>query len=291
MADDLTTPGNRDDERLIKRAGRLLAALAADLSAAEKARARGEQGVFHLADRAARALEALQELETLPALLDAQRARARELREAADTMKRRAHAAIPAALAALLDGAGHSLEGTLPELRFGLLTLRFRMEAKKPQVEILYGPGIATLLRVPVDAARVAEAVRRILDGLARPPLDEEVFLRQLRQACRLARLRQGADDDRKPAPIVAVMAEVAFARQNLSFQADPVREAFASYGRVTFSYDLFRLRRRELDGETLVLGVASREQTKRPENHLWVPTDDRGRGAHFADVAFRRRS
>ena len=37
-----------------------------------------------------------------------------------------------------------------------------------------------------------------------------------------------------------------------------------------------------------LELGVAAREQASKKEEHLWVPTDDKGNGTHFATIASR---
>ncbi|MBP7864710.1 MAG: hypothetical protein KA419_02075 [Acidobacteria bacterium] len=274
---------------VLAKAAKLAGKAAAASAAAERLAADVERNAFTLAGRAEKALTALAALEGFPEALARARARVEALRDAAESTRRRAQASIPALLAEKLAPAGLVLEGTLPELRCGLLTLRFRPEAKKPVVEVFYGPGVARLKVLPVDAEAVAEAVADVHRDLAAEPLDEVVFLRGLRVAYRMAFARRGEPDDGRPAPLPDVMAEFAFARQAARFRSDPVREAFASYGRVRFSFDLFRLQKRELDGETLRLGVASREQTRKPEHHLWVPTDLRGHGTHFADLAFRR--
>lgn len=287
MEENRTTDANTAGAlaKAVKQAGRA----AADVAAAERLAADVERNAFTLAGRAEKALTALLALDAFPEALARARQRVEALRAAAENARRRAQATIPALLSEKLAPAGLVLEGTLPELRCGLLTLRFRPEAKKPVVEIFYGPGVARLKALPVDVDVVAKAVADTHRELAAAPLDETAFLRALRAAYRMVFARRGEPDDGRPAALPDVMAEYAFARQSAHFRSDPVREAFESYGRVRFSFDLFRLLKRELDGETLRLGVASREQTRRPEHHLWVPTDLRGHGTHFADLAFRR--
>lgn len=287
MEENRTTDANAAGA--LAKAAKLAGRAAAAVAAAERLATDVERNAFTLARRAEKALTALAALGGFPETLERARQRAGTLRDAAESSRRRAQASIPALLSEKLAPAGLLLEGALPELRCGLLTLRFRPEAKKPVVEVFYGPGVARLKVLPVDADAVAKAVADAHRELAAEPLDETAFLRALRAAYRVVFARRGEPDDGRPAPLPEVMAEFAFARQPARFRTDPVREAFVSYGRVRFSFDLFRLQRRELDGETLRLGIASREQTRKPEHHLWVPTDLRGHGTHFADLAFRR--
>lgn len=223
------------------------------------------------------------------AALDAVRDLLKRWEVAAEEFRRRAHTAVPSALAARLAPAGIELEGVLPELRAGLWTLRFLLDAKKPRVEVWFGPRVALAKSFPADVGQVALGVESLNRSLAGRPLDEDAFLEDLRAAHRMARLRKGLPDDGSPAPLPDVMAEMAFERQDRRFRTNPARESFRAYGRAEFGFDLFRLRKRDFRGEAVRLGVASREQTRRPEHHLWVPSDLRGKGTHYADLSFRR--
>jgi hypothetical protein len=257
--------------RRAERALREAAALPFDLGAAA-----------HAAAKVARDLEAsFRELED--------RAPLEELSRLAADLSARARAALEDAAARLAAEVATRLspeaplEGQLPELRWGLLRLEFRLAGPKPEVVVWYGPRIAVLDRAPPEAERVAAAARKARASLDREPLDPQSFLAQVREAYEAARRRRDLPVG-VPVPILETLRELALSRQSPAFRADPVRENYQSYGRVRFSYDLYRA---EHHGG-IVLGVAAHAQTRRPEDHLWVPTSPAGDGTHFATLAVR---
>jgi hypothetical protein len=175
--------------------------------------------------------------------------------------------------------------GQLPELRWGLLRLEFQLAGPKRAVVIWYGPRVAALARVAPEPDAVAEAARAARADLDRAPLEPEGFLRELREAYEGARRRRGAEPA-APVPILEVLRELCLARQSSAFRADPVRDHFRSYGRVQFSYDLYRAG----PCGPVSLGVAAHAQTRNREDHLWVPTGPNGEGTHYATLAVRER-
>lgn len=202
-------------------------------------------------------------------------------REAADA-RARASRAIPADLDRILAPEGLRVEGHLPRLRCGLFGLVFELSAKKPDVAIEFGPGVAVLGRAAVAPEAIAEALRVARAELEAGRTPPATFLAELREALAVARhrLRLGASER---VPIVAALAELAWVRQSTAFRSDPSRARFTPYSRVAFSYDLGMLS----SGEVL-LTIATREQTKSPEDSLWVPRGERGDGAHYAAITIR---
>jgi hypothetical protein len=190
-----------------------------------------------------------------------------------------------AALVAERLGRDAPLVGQLPELRWGLLRLEFRLTGPKREVVIWYGPRVAELARASAAADDIAEAAREARASLDAAPLDPAAFLAELRAAYEAARARRRAEPG-VALPLLEVLREITLARQPAAFRADPIRDHFVSYGRMQFSYDLFRAG----SHKEVSLGVAAHAQTKRPEDHLWVPTSASGDGTHFATIAIRER-
>lgn len=183
---------------------------------------------------------------------------------------------------------GWQAEGNLPELRVGLLTLEFLLS--QCLVKIWYGPKIELVNRTkPVidDIANTVIKTYRDLDSASFK--DEEGFLKLLLEAynslIRKAGLEFGAN-----LPVIHWLREIAWHKQGKEFLIDPRREHFKGYGRTQLSYDLSRLTQRAYHTDELRLVVASREQTKTKEDNLWIPSNLRGDGTHFASVCFRRR-
>jgi hypothetical protein len=99
----------------------------------------------------------------------------------------------------------------------------------------------------------------------------------------------EGSVPEGAPVPLPSVLFEIAIMRQKAGFFSDPVRENFASYGRIQFAYDLFRLKNRIIDGFELKLLVANMLQTKHDDAHIWIPSSSGDDGTHFASVYFSR--
>jgi len=248
-----------------------------------------QRTAFLLGDEVKKAREQLAAAERLGALPGELEPWLKEIEGRAEAVRRRARTKIAAELSRLLAAEGMTISGTLPVLTCGLFRLRFRFDASKPHVAIEYGPGIARLGKTPIEAPAIAEALVKVRDELEGEGFEGRTFREELRRAYRMVCLRRGWPEDGRPAPIMEVLAELVFARQPKAFRSDPVRERFQSYGRVRFSYDLFRLRERRLGDEELRLSIATRDQTRRPEDHLWVPVSRSGKGTNYSALSFRR--
>ena len=225
---------------------------------------------------------------------------ARELEPGAlRTELERAHADVmQRAQPALVDAAGKlaagvaaelgkeaPVTGQLPDLKWGLLRLEFKLASGKREVVLWYGPKIARLASAPPVVAEVVAVAREARASLDVAPLDADAFATEVARAYEDTRRRSNATPH-AAVPLLMVLRELVIARQSSTFLADPVGDHFDScYGRVQFSYDLFRAGPRG----GLALGVAAHAQTKRPEDHLWVPTSHGGDGTHFASLAVRK--
>ncbi|MGA1796376.1 MAG: hypothetical protein ACMUIL_11015 [bacterium] len=184
---------------------------------------------------------------------------------------------------------GWQISGNVPELRVGLLTLEFLLT--QGQVRIWFGPRIELLGKARLSVDSITDTVTTLYKDLEGASFkDEEEFLRLLFDAYGRCIIREGLAPG-ATLPIIRWLGEIAWQKQGTKFLADPRREHFTSYGRVQLSYDLFRTKRRQYNDHELRLGIASREQTKRMEENLWVPQSPRGDGTHFASVCFISRA
>jgi hypothetical protein len=100
--------------------------------------------------------------------------------------------------------------------------------------------------------------------------------------------IRQTFDEyGRKPYNIIHFLPllTLVISRRNKSFREDPVPEHYYKYGRVRFSYDLYRYRD-ELS-PLITLKTATRMNTNRKEDYLWVPKPDEetGRGTNYGMI------
>jgi len=239
----------------------------------------------YAADDAVRAIEsAVRDLEDVGATINALGAERAALEKRAGGALADASGKLAAQIAGALAPEA-PVTGQLPELKWGLLRLEFKLAGPKREIVIWYGPKIAKLTSAPLDVEAVAAAARDARASLDRSPLDAAAFIDELRAAYESARRRTGAQPA-APVPLLVVLQDLVVLRQSSAFLADPTRENFHAYSRVQFSYDLYRAGPRG----ALNLGVAAHAQTKRAEDHLWVPTSPSGDGTHFASLAVRER-
>ena len=207
--------------------------------------------------------------------------------EASRNALERERALLAGQVAAALAKAGLKVEGHLPLLRAGAVHLEFAFGAKG-RCTLWLGPRHERLAECTLEADAIAAKAVEVDRALFGGDFDEAAFLHELREAYRVCAVRAGVPEGER-VPLTSLMAEMAFRRQRPAFHADPSREHFTPYGRIEFACALGRLKGRRTGDRELRLDVATMTQTKRPEDHLWVPRGRSGDGAHHATAAFVR--
>jgi len=232
-----------------------------------------------------RSSEDLREFEELPDRLSRLSS---ELSSFVEQELQRARSTVTTALARDLGQKGLELSGNFPLLSCGVLTLEFAFQAGG-KVTLYFGPRIEKLQQVPIESEAIAKAVLSLYGDLEGEGFDEGAYIGTLFKAYHVARHVLGCEAER-PVPITDIMFQTAILKQDKKFRNDPVRTNFAGYGRTRFAYDLSRTKIRSIDNFELHLTVASMEQTKHPETHLWVPQSPKSpKGTHFSMLAFRQ--
>ncbi len=197
----------------------------------------------------------------------------------------REKALMAGAVAKKLAEEGIKVSGNLPTLIAGFFSLEFTF-GSKGLCTIWLGPGKYRLGTAPLDPDAICELVRLLNNQYFSKSFDEHAFLADLEKAYRLASVRAGQEYGRRIA-LSSVVAEMAFCRQRASFMMDPKKETFVTYGRVEFAADLSRLRNRTIGDLELRLDVATMSQTKKAEEHLWIPRPGSIEGVNFATIRF----
>lgn len=271
-----------EQQRLLSSASKLLKQVAAEVEEGA--------GLQKVLDRS-RELEQLKsiaeqlgQLKQVPEeLLRLAERRAAELSTRIEQGRRRFGAVLEAALRPL----GLSLAGQVPDLKCGLFTVEVDFDARRTR--IWYGPKHEKLRECRLDLGEIAKNIQQARENLG-SKLKQAPFLDRLFRA-----YRRAADGKvGSPAPIVQVLAEMAPLVQSPRFRTDPRSENYKSYGRADFSYDLFRLRLSASEAPMLLppglrLVVATRAHTKRRDDFLWVPDDERsGSGTTYSHVQFQ---
>lgn len=199
----------------------------------------------------------------------------RELETAQDERQR----SFGSDLAAHLDAVGWKLRGQYPKLRAGLFT--FELIFQRGRCKIWYGPEQESLDECVLDADKVASAVRQQRDHLG-SGLEPSVFLLTLQRAYHHAQY----EHETTPMPLLRLLPFLALDVQSPKFKEDPRKEHYKQYIRADFSYDLYQLSKIT---SAVHLTIATRMQTNRRGDFLWVPTrEDVESGNYFASIELK---
>jgi hypothetical protein len=192
-------------------------------------------------------------------------------------------------LATRLSEQGRTLTGHYPELVCDVLTLAIDIGAAGIVVSLWYGPRLHRLADIPGgDVDKIAQAVAAAFTDLESSLLPDDRFLPLLLDAWHRASARRALPGDEPRCPILEVLAELAFLRQDPKFYRHPTRSNFATYDQTHLSYQLFRLQERRCRNWELSLGIATRDEVKDRES-LWIPRNLRGEGVHYSTLSFRK--
>ena len=242
---------------------------------------------FEMQEACQAALKALEKTPPVDARVQEARTRLQEMQDQAARALERERALLAGRIAAALQEAGLAVRGQLPLLGVSAFTVEF-VQRRKPLCVVWLGPRQEKVGECALDPEAILRTVKAADEALFGSPLDEEATLRDLHEAYRMACLRrQASEGDR--VPLTSVMVEMALQRQAASFWADPVREHYRPFGRLQFGALLGRLRHRRVGDLEMRLDTATMAQTRRAEDHVWIPRGRSGDGTHCATIAFVR--
>lgn len=206
----------------------------------------------------------------------------------AERVQVRTRARLAGGISAALESLELPVSGQIPELHAGVLLVELQFESATARV--WFGPKISELRRCDLDPESVLAAVKAEWDELRSGDWDDPAYHARLAQAWRVCAARAGqAADAQTAVPLADIYREMVWSHQTDAFASQPTKGRFREYPIHQFAFDLFRLRERTVKGTEIRLHVATREQTRKKGESLWVPRNSRGDGTHFASLTIRR--
>ncbi|AGB05086.1 hypothetical protein AciM339_1224 [Aciduliprofundum sp. MAR08-339] len=180
---------------------------------------------------------------------------------------------------------GFELRGHYPLLKVSFYTLEVDLENFK--VLIWYGPQQEKLATCKLAPEEVVKKLSTIHKKLTQRHFNDNEFLSKVYEAYRISAYRQNKKIGDQ-IPISDILFEYAFLIQDKKFKINPTKNNYKEYGRVFFSYDLYRLKERRLNDMELNLITATRAYTRKKSDFLWIPSNEKGDGNYISHIKFR---
>jgi hypothetical protein len=162
-----------------------------------------------------------------------------------------------------------SLEGVLPKLKTSFYTLEIDLEGNK--CEFFFGPKEEQIASLRLDPTRIAEKILEHRSSLDSVYLNADSFLKDLEAAYDRTRSFSKRVLDHR-VPIIDILTELSLVRQGRRFRIDPIQSNYSSYGRMQFSYDLYKWVGGANSPPSIVLHSSTRAQMREKSDYLWVP-------------------
>ena len=207
------------------------------------------------------------------------------LRQVIDRAKSRLRDRVGAGIAEAVKDLGLPISGRFPTLQVGPFAVTLKPD--KGISEIALGASGPVLAETSLEAETVGKAVADEYARWFADDFDAPAFLDLAHRA--LSRATRVADQPANAVvSISAFLLELNAVAQSKAFCADPNLRRFKPYTRLMVSVHLFRARPLRGDDFEIRLAVATREQTRKKEDHIYVPTDLRGHGTNFGGLELR---
>lgn len=188
-------------------------------------------------------------------------------------------------LEGVLEEAGYKLRGDHTRLMVSLFTLELDLE--KMRVIIWYGNKQEQVSSCRMNLNDVVKKLDYSHKQIMERKFDSKEFAKQLLSAYKSVMENQKGKNKDKAA-ISDVLQEFVYQMQPRKFYINPSKSNFSGYERSHFSYDLFRLEDREIEGLELNLISATRAFTRTKSGFLWVPSDKLGNGDYISHITFK---
>lgn len=188
-------------------------------------------------------------------------------------------------LEGVLSEAGYELRGDYTRLMVSLFTLELDLE--KMRVIVWYGNKQEMVISGRMNLNDVVKKLDIAHKRIMERDFNEDEFIEKLLQAYQSVIKRQeGKNKDR--VAISDLLQEYVYRMQARKFYLNPSKSNFTGYERAHFSYDLYRLEKRVIEGLELNLVTATRAFTRSKSGFLWVPSDLFGNGDYISHIIFR---
>jgi hypothetical protein len=181
---------------------------------------------------------------------------------------------------------GFELEGHYPLLKVSFYTLD--VDLYNNNVVIWYGPQQERVDICKLIPEQVAKKLTDIHNKITQRQVDGKTFLSNLYEAYRIATYRHNKKNHGDQIAITDILFEYVLLAQNKKFKTNPIKNNYKEYGRVFFSYDLYKLKERKISNYEISLITATRAYTRQKYDFLWIPSNEKGDGNYISHIKFR---
>jgi hypothetical protein len=153
-----------------------------------------------------------------------------------------------------------TLEGMSPKYRASFFSLE--IDPSRNECKIFYGPGEELMEKLNLDPKKISDFIEQYLKKLEKRTINPSILNQSYNE---LVETQKGLFKSR--VPIIKLLLRVALKSQNNKFMTDPVDKLYNSYGRIQFSYDLYKIRHE--NKLPIKLHTASRSQVRNRQEYL----------------------
>lgn len=184
-----------------------------------------------------------------------------------------------------LSEAGLELKGDYSHLSVLLYTLEVDLD--KLKVIIWFGNKQEKVAITNLDPQKVTQKISSEFHKMKNREFNEDDFLSKLHLAYHYAALKSEIKEGNK-VRLSNVLQEFVLLMQGRKFLSNPAKSNFKNYDRIQFTYDLFRLQKRVINGKKLQFITATRAYTKSRMDFMWIPSDEKGKGEFISHITFK---
>ncbi|MEO0131920.1 MAG: hypothetical protein ABIK73_03135 [candidate division WOR-3 bacterium] len=188
-------------------------------------------------------------------------------------------------LAERLSGFGE-LKGQLPILRIKYYTLKFNFNAGT--VSLWWGPEKELIKNLPLNLDLISETIKKFDSGLQSRWRSYVEFYELLKNAYNRYLIFNNLSWGEK-VNLLEILRELVMLSQSKAFWINPIKNNFREYSRISFSYDLYRLKIIPEFAQKFQLAVATFALTENKGRSIWIPDNDLGGGTHYSTIAFQQ--
>jgi len=176
---------------------------------------------------------------------------------------------------------GVKLRGHMPKLKVSFYNLDVDFE--KNLCNLTYGLDNDHIANLKVNPREVSDYIGKVSQDLDNQYGDGRLFQNYLVEAYE-NNIAKGKTRAGKVS-IIDVLMEISLLKQGRNFRIDPSKKNYSPYGRIQFSYDIFRLLNDHPPDIRVKLSTATRAQARNKLNYLWIPKNTRGEGSIFSHI------
>lgn len=178
-----------------------------------------------------------------------------------------------------------NLDGNYPKLKTKFYTISIDIHSNK--ASLYYGPEVEKLESCSAVPEETVKTLFKHHNRIVERNFDEALFIENLKKAydfCIIENKQRPGDE----IPISQILPRFIILIQPKKFLTNPKKINYCEYDRSMFSYDLFRLKQRQIDRFQLILVTARRNETRKSQEILWIPASiDKPIGETISKIKF----